>query len=153
MLERMKLRSVLLTVVVVAAATWFFGRPPAPHSIRAAAKPTPDSAVARGRLVYERYGCQLCHGPDAKGGLANPNALRDAKVPSLIPVADTYTAAEVAQVIRFGRPRIDKKDDKGAMPPFRMPGWGNRISDQDVNDLVQYVMSLFPKGAKKKGWG
>ena len=149
----MKRRRILLTIVVVVAAIWFFGRPPAPYSIRIAATPAPDAAVARGRLVYERYGCTLCHGADAKGGLSNANALRNAKVPSLIEVADLYTAAEVAQLLRSGRSHVDRADDKGAIPPYRMPGWGDRMSEQEISDVVQYVMSLFPKDAKKKGWG
>jgi mono/diheme cytochrome c family protein len=152
MLERMK-RWALLLAIVVPASIWFFGRPSAPYSIRVAAKPAPDTAAARGRIVYERYGCTLCHGQEGKGGLKNPNALRNAQVPSILEVADTYTPAEVAQVIRFGRPRIDRADDKAAVPPFRMPGWGDRMSDQEINDLVQYVLSLYPKDAKKKGWG
>jgi mono/diheme cytochrome c family protein len=149
----MKRWGIPLAAVVVPAAIWFFGRPPAPQSIRTPAKPAPVAAVARGRLVYEHYGCTLCHGPDGKGGLANANALRNAQVPSILEVADTYTPAEVAQVIRFGRPHIDRASEKGVVPPYRMPGWGDRMSDQEVSDLVQYVMSLFPKNAKKKGWG
>ena len=148
----MKRWSVLLTLVVIAVAVRLAGRPPAPETIHTVPKPVPASAVARGRLVYERYGCAMCHGQDGKGGVANPNALRDAKVPSVIETADVYTATEVAQLIRFGRPRIDRADDKGVVPPYRMPGWGDRISEPDVNDMVQYLMSLSPRGAKKKGW-
>jgi mono/diheme cytochrome c family protein len=33
-----------------------------------------------------------------------------------------------------------------------MPGWGDRLNDPEVNDLVQYLMSLVSKDAKKKGW-
>jgi mono/diheme cytochrome c family protein len=153
MLGSMKRWGILLVLVAVGVAARIYARPPAPQSIRAAVKPAPDAPVARGRLVYERYGCMLCHGPDGKGGLANPNALRDAKIPSLLETADTFTLPEVEQAIRFGRPRIDRADEKGVVPPYRMPGWRDRMSDQEVNDLAQYVLNLAPKGAKKSGWG
>lgn len=143
---------VLVTLVIVVAAVKGYGWRPAPQPIRVAATPAPDTAVARGRLVYEHYGCTMCHGPDGNGGVPNPNALRNGKVPSIIDVADVYTAAEVAQLIRAGRHNVDRAEATGAIPPYRMPGWGDRLSEQDVNDLVQYVMSLYPKGAKKKGW-
>lgn len=152
MLKRMKRWSVLLVLVVVVLAVRAYGRPPAPEPIRIAAKPAPDAPVARGRVVYERYGCTLCHGVDGKGGVANPNALRNAQVPSIIEVADVYTVAEVTTLVRNGRSHVDRADEKGVVPPYRMPGWGERMSDQEVGDLVQYVMSLAPKSAKKSGW-
>lgn len=153
MLERVKRWSVLLVIVVVVLAVRAYGRPPAPESIRTTAKPTPEAPLARGRLVYERYGCMLCHGVEGKGGVANPNALRNAQVPSITEVADVYTVAEVTTLVRNGRSHVDRADEKGAAPPYRMPGWGERMSDQEVSDLVQYVMSLTPKSAKKSGWG
>jgi mono/diheme cytochrome c family protein len=32
-----------------------------------------------------------------------------------------------------------------------MPSWGDRMSAPEVNDLVQYLLSLYPKSAEK-GW-
>jgi mono/diheme cytochrome c family protein len=148
----MKRWGVVLTLVVVVAAARTFGRPPAPQVIRVAATPAPDTAVARGRLVFERYGCTLCHGPEGKAGVANPNALRNGKVPAIIDLADAYKPSEVAQLIRSGRHNVDRADAAGAVPPYRMPGWDDRLSEHDVNDLVQYLMSLVSKDAKTKSW-
>jgi mono/diheme cytochrome c family protein len=144
---------IVLTLVVVVAAARTFGRPPAPQPIRAAVATAPDTAVARGHLVFNRFGCTLCHGQDGKGGVANPNALREGgKVPAIVDLADAYKSSEVAQLIRTGRHSVDRADAAGAIPPYRMPGWGDRMSDQEVGDLVQYLMSLASKGADKKGW-
>jgi predicted DNA-binding protein len=44
----------------------------------------------------------------ARAASPNANALRNAKVPSIIEVADLYTAAEVAQLVRTGRSHVDR---------------------------------------------
>jgi mono/diheme cytochrome c family protein len=143
---------IVLTVAIAAVAVRAYGWRPAPQPIRTVVAPAPATAEARGRLVFDRYGCTLCHGPEGKGGVPNPNALRNAMVPTIIDLADAYTPAEVAQLIRTGRHNVDRADAAGAIPPYRMPGWGDRLSEQDVHDLVQYLMSLASKDAKKKGW-
>lgn len=149
----MKRWGVLVALVVVVTAVKGYGWRPAPQPIRAATTPVPDTAVARGKLVFDRYGCTLCHGAEGKGGVANPNALREGgKVPAIVDLADAYKASEVAQLIRTGRHGVDRANAAGPVPPYRMPGWGDRLSEQDINDLVQYLMSLVSKGAKKKGW-
>ena len=149
----MKPWGVLATLAIVVAAVLGYGWRPAPQTIRAAVPSAPDTAVARGHLVFDRYGCTLCHGKDAKGGVANTNALRDGgKVPAIVDLADAYKPSEVALLIRTGRHNVDRADANGAVPPYRMPGWADRMSEQEINDLVQYLMSLVSKGAEKKGW-
>ena len=149
----MRLFGVLLVCVAGAALFSAYGPPPAPRAVRAAVPSAPDAAVARGRLVFDRYGCTLCHGQEGKGGVANTGALRDGgKVPPIADLADAYKPSEVAQLIRTGRRTVDRADGVTAAPPYRMPGWGDRMSEPEVNDLVQYLMSLVSKDAKKKGW-
>lgn len=150
MLRRMKRWSVLLTLVVIAAAVRVYGRPPAPRALRTVPQPSPASAVARGRLVYERYGCTMCHGADGKGNFANPNSETDGKVPAVIYVKEGYKPDEVAAVILNGKPSIGRSDPSGPVPPYRMPGWRDRMSQQEVGDLVEYLMSLYPKAASDK---
>lgn len=147
----MKRWGVLVTLVIVVVAVRAYGWRPAPQPIPVVATLAPDTAVARGHLVFDRYGCTLCHGSEGKAGVANPNALRNAKVPNINDLADAYKPDEVAQLIRTGRHNVDRADAAGAIPPYRMPGWGDRLSEQEINDLVQYLMSLVSKG-KKKGW-
>jgi len=142
---------VFVMAVAVAVAGRVYGRLPAPDAIRIAKPPVPDTPSARGRVVYERYGCRMCHGDDGKGGFANPNAETDGKVPGVILVKEGYTPAEIAKVIRNGNPNIGLADPKGHTPPYRMPAWGDRMSALEVDDLVQYLLSLYP-GSAQKSW-
>jgi mono/diheme cytochrome c family protein len=136
-------------LVVVALALTGYGlrlalRAPAPQPVR-----TPEvasaSAIERGRRVYASYGCSICHGPDGKGGFANPNSETDGKVPGVTFVAEGYTRPELRRKILDGLATIGKKDPKGPRPPFRMPGWAGQMSDAEVADLVEYLWSLYPK--------
>jgi mono/diheme cytochrome c family protein len=135
-----------LPVVVLVAAS-VFSRSPYPAPLRVAVVAAPDAAAPRGRLVYERYGCALCHGPDGKGGFANPNAETDGKVPGVIRVAEGYTSSEVRRLILSGKPSIGKGNAALPRPPFRMPGWRDRMTEQEADDLVKYLMGLEPKSA------
>ena len=147
----MKRVAALVAVVVSVVTIRAQLRPPDPRTIRVDAVPLAENtAAARGKLLYERYGCAMCHGADGKGGFANPNAESDGKVPAVIYVKEGYTPAEVAEVIRTGKPQIGRGDPKGPVPPFRMPGWHDRMSRPEVDDLVQYLMSLYPKEAAEK---
>lgn len=121
-----------------------------PTTVRAPLVAAPDSPEGRGHLVYQRYGCGICHGADAKGGFANPNSETDGKVPGLIYVAEGYKPAEVQRLILDGAPNVGRADPKGPRPPYRMPGWRGRMTDQEVGDLVRYLMSLYPKSATQK---
>jgi mono/diheme cytochrome c family protein len=99
----------------------------------------------RGHDVYRKYGCAGCHGPDAKGGVPNPNAKTAQQVPGLIYVADGYTKAELRTRIIKGQREIPALDPKLPPPPLYMPGWGSTIRDAEVDDLVAYLFSLKPK--------
>ena len=141
------LAAVVVSVVVLRAQL----RPPDPQIIRIeSTRPAEDTAMARGKFLYDRYGCVMCHGADGKGGFANLNAETDGKVPAVIFVKEGYTKAEVADLIRNGKARIGQADPKGPDPPYRMPGWHDRLSDQDIADLTEYLMSLYPKTAEEK---
>lgn len=147
----MRWLAVVALVVVSGAAVRALLQPPAPQVVRT--EPTQrdeDTGIVRGKLVYERYGCTMCHGVDGKGGFANPNSETDGKVPAVIYVKEGYTAAEVAKVIQDGKPRIGRGDPGGPAPPYRMPGWHDRMSARETDDLVQYLMSLYPQSATEK---
>jgi mono/diheme cytochrome c family protein len=132
---------------------WAQTRPPLPHTVRAAPRDTgPETALEHGRHVYERYGCTLCHGADAKGGFANRNAETDGKVPGLTFVGEGFTRAELKKKIVDGLATIGRGDAKGPRPPYRMPGWGAQMSDAELTDLVEYLMSLLPKSGAAEKW-
>lgn len=146
----MRLLAAVLVLVLGFGVRAYLG-PSDPQAIR---DPTPAASestpVARGKVLYERYGCALCHGADGKGGFLNSNAETDSKVPAVIYVKEGYTPAEVAGVIRNGKPHIGRADPKGPVPPYRMPGWADRMTEPEVTDLVQYLMSLYPKAAAEQ---
>ena len=140
----------LAFAIVVVAAGRAYGRLPEPKIVRAVKPPAPVTAEARGRVVYERYGCRMCHGGDGQGGFANPNAETDNQVPGVLFVKEGYTTQELRRKILDGVLTIGKGDPTGATPPYRMPGWARQMTDGEVADLVQYLVSLYPKSADDK---
>ncbi len=148
----MKRLLILAVAVVLAVSASLLGRPPAPRTVKSPAPDAPASAADRGRLVYARYGCATCHGPEGTGGFANPNSETDGKVPALQYVQEGYTEAELTRLILAGTPRIGKADPKGPVPPFRMPGWRGQMSAEEADAVVAYLFSLYPKSAEKDSW-
>jgi mono/diheme cytochrome c family protein len=140
-------RVLLLAGVVAAGIGAHFALRPAPPQLirRALEPPASDTAVARGHVVYARYGCAACHGADGKGGFANTNAETEGKVPPVIFVAEGFTKRELRRKILDGFATVGKKDAQGPRPPYRMPGWAGEMSDREVSDLVEYLWSLYPK--------
>jgi len=147
------MKHVIAIALLVAAATYgvrIATRPPAPRAVRAP-EPTSDAtAVARGRQVYLRYGCSVCHGAEGKGGFANANAETEGKVPAVNYVAEGFTRRELRKKILDGFAPVGKKDQNGPRPPFRMPGWSGQMTDTEVSDLVEYLWSLYPKTETEK---
>jgi mono/diheme cytochrome c family protein len=137
-------------VAIVALPVHYQARPPAPTTVRVSVEPPAVDAAARGQLVYQAYGCAMCHGADAKGGFANLNSESAGKVPGLVMVKEGYLEREVVQKILDGAPRIGKADPKGPTPPFRMPGWRDRMTRAEATDLTKYLFSLYPKKTEDK---
>ena len=123
-------------------------RPPAPVAVRAPrVGPRADTAVERGRVVYARYGCAMCHGADGKGGFKNPNSETDGKVPAVIFVKEGFTLKEVVKKTLDGQALIGRQGGTGPKPPYRMPGWRDRMSAAEADDLAQFLFSLYPASA------
>ncbi len=125
-------------------------RAPLPVPLHLPPVATGAGPVQRGRLVYARYGCSMCHGAEGRGGVSNPNAETAGVIPALTRVADGYTDDELRQLILRGTPTIGRANPKGARPPLRMPGWRDRMTDAEARDLVAYLMALAPKTADEK---
>jgi len=100
----------------------------------------------RGEKLFKRYGCCGCHGPEATGGVANRNAETGELVPGLQYVQESYTVAELQDRIRRGVPEVGKLDPNGMPPPLTMPEFGSRLTERQIDDLVGYLISLYPEG-------
>jgi mono/diheme cytochrome c family protein len=110
--------------------------------------PTAVNPVERGKAVFKKYGCAGCHGPDGQGGVPNPNSKTAQQVPGLKYVSKGYTKDELKQRILDGQREIPLLDPKKPPAPLYMPGWRATIAQGELDDLVDYLMGLLPKGEK-----
>lgn len=111
--------------------------------------------IARGRAVFEKYGCNSCHGRDGSGGILNINAESGGRVNDLTHVFETYSQQEITDRIRNGVPEVGKSDPTGPDPPLRMPPYRDLIGGQELKDLIAFVMHLRPAPGSKPdttGW-
>ena len=93
---------------------------------------TPES-VAAGKQVYQRY-CATCHGLNAEGGSGS----------DISPPAPDLTDSEWKRGSTDGE--IFDVIKNGVPPDLNMEPWGDRITDTNIWNVVNYVRSL----AKKK---
>lgn len=96
--------------------------------------------VAQGRRVYQRFGCGACHGVNAEGGVANPNAQTN-PIPGLTKVKEGYTEEELLKIVYNGREPA-RADAKGAPPPFKMNAWKALMDPAEGKLLAAYLFSL-----------
>ena len=108
-------------------------------------KPPPSysSAVDAGRAVFQKYGCTACHGVEGRGGVKNYNAVTGGEIPPLVYVAQGFTRDQLKDLIRTGR-YPTRADPKGPTPPLWMPSWKDKISDGELESLVEFLISLYP---------
>ena len=104
--------------------------------------------VERGKAVFKKYGCAGCHGQNAQGGVPNPNAKTAEQIPGLKFVSEGYTKAELAKRILDGQREIPVMNPKRPPAPLYMPAWRGKIAEGELNDLIEYLVSLMPKGEK-----
>jgi mono/diheme cytochrome c family protein len=116
---------------------------PAPTSTDA---PSVPLGLAPGLKIFQEYGCIVCHGEGGNHGAHNINAQTGQQVPSLIHVQDSYTKDELIAKIRNGVPVVAKLDTNGPTPPLYMPSFKNLLTDRQIEDLIDYLYSLKPKG-------
>ncbi len=102
--------------------------------------------AANGATIYATS-CQVCHGPQGKGGVPNPGSA-DGTVPPLNPIDDTIAnkdpktfATNVDLFIEHG------SKPEGANPALQMPAWGDTkaLSPQQIADVIAYIISLNPQ--------
>lgn len=108
-----------------------------------AAKALPDSE--RGRIVFNSVGCVSCHAKDGYGGYPNNN-VAGGLINSLSKVTEGYSKAELHDKIKHGAVPIPN-DAKAPAPMLQMPKWGDQLSAQELDLVVEYLFSLAPKSA------
>lgn len=129
-----------------------------------AREPQLADAKARGKRVFEKYGCQGCHGLQAKEGRRRFNALGhgqaeyDEKMskeelfknmelgaePTLPDLVGTYTHEELVAKIANGVAAADAKkwNPHGPLPMVFMPAWKDKISKRELDDLATWLLSI-----------
>jgi len=116
--------------------------------------PTPQpqyaSAVEAGRAVFEQYGCLGCHGQGGLGGRRNLNAQLGEEVPALVYVKAYYDRESLKEFIRTGRQPVPRADPMRPTPPLYMPAWKERIAEEELDQLVDYLFSLYDQVASNQ---
>jgi mono/diheme cytochrome c family protein len=99
--------------------------------------PQGQGDAVEGQTLYVNYGCINCHGPNALGGVPNPQA-PDRTIPPLSGAAfrsQFNTEAKIIAVIRAG-------SVIGRAPIVSMPHWGGIIPNDRLHALVVYLDTL-----------
>lgn len=129
----------LLGVALLAAC----GKEGGPAATTAVAPPAPrfdPASLAHGMQLYEAN-CVQCHGPRGEGhpDWQTPSDGKFAAAPPLNGTGNDWkrTRAELAATIKNG---VRRKSDKTDI----MPAWKGRFSDRDVDDVINYMQSLWP---------
>jgi mono/diheme cytochrome c family protein len=110
-------------------------------------EPVPE-AVAEGRDAAARLGCFACHGAQGRFDTPNPGSLKG-HIPSWTGRDFLELArddAEIREWIRDGSPRRLRDNPAAAFflrrPAIRMPAYGGRASDEDIERIVAYIRWL-----------
>jgi len=143
LLESYQIAGVALTVFLAVLLPFLYLREPARQ--KEAANKELKESVRLGRATFEEF-CARCHGPQAQGGVVEryvtpgvKNAKpADVPAPNLHEIYSRHPDEDVATVawtaIQKGR------------PPTPMPTWGVRyggpMNDQQITDLVNYLLSI-----------
>jgi mono/diheme cytochrome c family protein len=112
------------------------GLPSVPTAVPPAI-PTGQGLAVEGAVLYVRYGCINCHGPNGLGGVPNPESPAKS-IPPLSGVAfrkQFNTEAKIIAVIRSG-------SVIGRAPIVSMPHWGGIIPNDRLKALVAYLKTL-----------
>ncbi len=113
---------------VVTAIAWSCGDPES-----AQPEISPEEAIARGRDLYEHYGCGVCHG---RGGRGNgPVAVHLNPAPRDLRNPDTYRNGASAA-------SVERTIEKGIVEKGRgMPGYPH-IPASERRLIARYIVSL-----------
>lgn len=100
----------------------------------------------RGEAIARQQGCLACHGPDGRGGVADPGA-RSGVIPGWDgPTVATYARdeAEIVEWILEGKiARLkDTPPNAGRQPLLPMPAYRGKLAEADLADLLVYFRAV-----------
>ncbi len=104
-----------------------------------------ERAVEEGKLVFQKYGCFVCHGNEGSGGVKNKNSATGGVVTALTYTSRAFKDAALKERIVQGPIQVKKADPNGSMPRLSMPNFKGLISDDELTNLVAYIRSLTPE--------
>jgi len=114
--------------------------PAAPVAPATAVRQFDPASVARGAALFAEH-CAQCHGPQAQGhpDWQSAGSQEFAAAPPLNGTGNDVkrTRAEMAATIRNG---VRRKADKADI----MPAWKGRLTDRDIDDVINWAQSLWP---------
>ena len=113
--------------------------------------PTSDKAqVKLGRQVYEAT-CAVCHGANAEGAInwMTPDAQGNQLAP---PHDDNGHTWHHSDRVLYEMIRDGMRDPLRPNSPFRMPAFGNRLSDQEIRAVIAYFRSLWSPEHREYQW-
>jgi mono/diheme cytochrome c family protein len=150
LLESYQIAGVALTVFLAVLLPFLYLREPT--RMRSAAAKEQTESIRLGKATFEEF-CSRCHGNEAQGGTVKryvTPGIKNAKpadvpAPNLHEIYSRHPDENVATVawdtIQKGR------------PPTPMPTWGVRyggpMNDQQITDLVNYLLSIQGDGKKR----
>jgi mono/diheme cytochrome c family protein len=110
---------------------------PAVPTAEPPAVPNNQGTAVAGSVLYVKYGCINCHGPNGLGGVPNPQS-PDKTIPPLSGQdfrKEFNTDKKITDVIRSG-------SVIGKAPIVSMPHWGGILTDSQLQELVAYLKTL-----------
>ena len=99
--------------------------------------PTGQGAAVAGSVLYVRYGCINCHGPNGLGGVPNPQS-PDKTIPPLSGADFQHEFNTDKKITDF----IVSGSVLGRAPIVSMPHWGGIIPTENLQALVAYLKTL-----------
>jgi mono/diheme cytochrome c family protein len=143
LLENYQIAGVALTVFLAVLLPFLYLREPVRQ--KEAANKELKESVRLGKATFEEF-CARCHGPEAQGGKVEryvAPGVKNAK-PADVPAPDLreiHSRNPDADVATVAWTAIQK-----GRPPTPMPTWGVRyggpMNDQQITDLVNYLLSI-----------
>ena len=143
----------LLIMLTVASCTALQSPTPStnPQGTPYPPMPATDKAHVRlGRQIYQAT-CTVCHGANAEGALnwMTPNATGNFPAP---PHDDSGHTWHHSDRVLYEMIRDGMRDPLRPDSPFRMPAFGNRLSDAEIRAVIAYFQSLWSPEHREYQW-